>query len=1529
MKSRCQATALVITLVLLMLLAGVAIAFFSQVTTEARSAKSFADSVSTRQLAESAVAAVMAQVREATTVKNGAWASQPGMIRVFGSNGSASSEVAGFYKLYSSDNMVLNSNDAKAYDAANEVPSDWAQTPALFTDLNQAATIGTGDKESGKETTVKRYPIIDPSLADTKVAADRLVNIPEGWQSSLVEGLRIDRRFGSGSEAEAPMPVRWLYVLRDGTLTAPVRAGSDGLTAIWDKAVGDAARRTPSRANPIVGRVAFWADDDTSRININTAGGYCMDARPASYQTDLYAGSFWDTPRFVTQFEKGLKNAKDDGLVPVGGGGLANTQPTQGEFQRYPGHPSTTSLSVLFHGGKYENPKDGKLMPSFTLSSELLYQLTPRVGSYGSMGGTKRSRKFILGSNEMGPDDGRTEIRFDRLYSSVDEMLFAPPVITPPSPFIPRDYDKLRRTLNDDRLADYVVYHNDKVKTENNPADLTISYAKSVITPDLLDKLRFFLTAYSRAPELNLFGRPRITAWPVWDDSKKGANGLTARSVYDRLIYFCSTLGPERTSSTGPLRVFEFVRNNPYSATDDLSIQDGQNMKLLTYLRSLTSTTNPIPGFGGSFEGKYGNDRDQILTEIYDYFRCVNLKDKGLDPTKPQTATPYTGTGLVVPTRVTLGKVETRGFGRFPTISEASIVFYHAGWFGKKRPGTPPNPSLPALPTTQEEVIVNPYSNVATVLSNAAGVSQPGLEGYELTGTLMRAFLVFETFNPMAGYAPLSGPTAANNADKVYIDCQFINATTDWSVTSSQIARGSLAFPTVKSRKYLDASGSCWGGRNFGGYEGILHTVEAMSGDSAPFVVAAYPFQTDPSQLKTLNPLTAQVRVDLLRDPITGKLLYEKDAAGNDTPEPKRRTFNFNGGSVRIQIGLGANSPSQTFTLVFPPGTNWPVPTWYNTSVGNAVPATPYLWVAAKGVNNGGFQPYWTGIARAGGWEKALSLDTRLDWLNRSGKGYSGTPIVGADAGLDFTNKWRGLLQPGDTVRSLECSGGPGGKTDDPPDATGRGGDLRILALYDETTSTDKDPRFRPHANYNTPSPAYPALPNRQAQSLRLSDGSTYYGNNGQIPPGATYALGTVNPPTSTTYFGKLVNVDRGATVVSYAPGIAGDLSAVVTKGATREDGGAADFDTGLGSFGDGAFLNKVDEGNFSYHGYDELTKTDFFPIPYFGTWTYEPPGDTYFSPNRQLPSAGMIGSLSSRGLLRKGWETLCFTPAPAGVTHFGIATGQPHDHLLLDLFTMPVVEPYAISEPFSTAGKVNLNYQIQPFTYIRRTTALRAALYPVRLTAVPKDHVDTYKKNDTPPPQSNRATVDFNPTKPNYRMLVDRDTTLQAIEGEVFSKGEIFKSATEICDRFLYPLGFNGKSANYKVSETGPLSIREFWTRNTLTGDNMREKPYVDLLPRVTTRSNTFTVYVRVQAVRQPAAPKDEDYLQWRETSNSVVSEYRGESTIERYLDPQDRRFDPNNADTKEKGDAINPEKDSIEPAFRFRTVYSKRFAP
>ena len=71
---------------------------------------------------------------------------------------------------------------------------------------------------------------------------------------------------GGTNDARLPMPVRWIYVLRDGSLTTPT-------SGTGSKASFSAATNKPTKTNPIIGRVAFWTDDDTSKLNINVAAG--------------------------------------------------------------------------------------------------------------------------------------------------------------------------------------------------------------------------------------------------------------------------------------------------------------------------------------------------------------------------------------------------------------------------------------------------------------------------------------------------------------------------------------------------------------------------------------------------------------------------------------------------------------------------------------------------------------------------------------------------------------------------------------------------------------------------------------------------------------------------------------------------------------------------------------------------------------------------------------------------------------------------------------------------------------------------------------------------------------------------------------------------------------------------------------------------------------------------------------------------------------------------------------------------------
>ena len=124
-----------------------------------------------------------------------------------------------------------------------------------------------------------------------------------------------------------------------------------------------------------------------------------------------------------------------------------------------------------------------------------------------------------------------------------------------------------------------------------------------LIDRQALEKSKFFLTAHSRTPETNLFNRPRVTVWPI-------ASGTSndERTPYDKLIAFSSTINGKG---------YYFTRQNSQSTTVDLdSSKSPRNVALYEYLQDLTGSA--VPGFGGTFADKYGTDRNQLLTEIFD-----------------------------------------------------------------------------------------------------------------------------------------------------------------------------------------------------------------------------------------------------------------------------------------------------------------------------------------------------------------------------------------------------------------------------------------------------------------------------------------------------------------------------------------------------------------------------------------------------------------------------------------------------------------------------------------------------------------------------------------------------------------------------------------------------------------------------------------------------------------------------------------------------------------------------------------------
>lgn len=341
------------------------------------------------------------------------------------------------------------------------------------------------------------------------------------------------------------------------------------------------------------------------------------------------------------------------------------------------------------------------------------------------------------------------------------------------------------------------------------------------------------------------------------------------------------------------------------------------------------------------------------------------------------------------------------------------------------------------------------------------------------------------------------------------------------------------------------------------------------------------------------------------------------------------------------------------------------------------------------------------------------------------------------------------------------------------------------------------------------------------------------------------------------------------------------------------------DFDNAHGDIFDGPYINKPDEGTSGTPG----------KIPYYqDTWKYESGGPTYFSPNRQISSAGMFGSLpvhtrsgnaaftNPSATMGKAWRTLLFRPQDG---HPGEV--NPPDYLLLDLFWMPVVDPYAISEPLSTAGKVNLNYEIQPFTYLRRSTGMLSLLRSERITAVPDSSHTIYKS--------------FAPNL-DTRFPIDAHETLKQFD-QVFNDGRIFRSETQLCSLHLIPqdttLNADGSNADSVMGT--------YWSTRRLTGDNMRERPYTNLVGRATTKSNTFTVHYRVEALKK--APGG-NQAQWNEERDVVTASLRGAATIERYVDPGDPNI-PNYAGLS----VPPPAADALPNLYRWRTLSDIQFNP
>ena len=246
----------------------------------------------------------------------------------------------------------------------------------------------------------------------------------------------------------------------------------------------------------------------------------------------------------------------------------------------------------------------------------------------------------------------------------------------------------------------------------------------------------------------------------------------------------------------------------------------------------------------------------------------------------------------------------------------------------------------------------------------------------------------------------------------------------------------------------------------------------------------------------------------------------------------------------------------------------------------------------------------------------------------------------------------------------------------------------------------------------------------------------------------------------------------------------------------------------------------------------------------------------------------------------------------------------------------MAVVEPAPVGDQFSTAGKVNLNYAMMPFPYIQRKSALDAVLKSVNITALPSNNTSflAYYKSYGMLYQSGRLD------QQHTRYPVNVDATLKAFDYK-FSKGDIFRSASQICDVFLYPNDPNtsNQAASGASADKPPSTnnITNFWKSNGLTADNSREDPYNAIYSRVTTKSNTFTVHWKVQSLKKRVGTNP---ATWTEYQDLSTSELRGSTLIERYIDP--------NA-TNIPDYAITPSAPPLSQFYKWRVAAENYFRP
>jgi uncharacterized protein (TIGR02600 family) len=209
------------------------------------------------------------------------------------------------------------------------------------------------------------FPILDPGAID----------LYDGFKGTGFYDL-------NPQNPRLPMPVAWLYVLKNGQIASGT-AGGKGVVRVDDA----------SEDNPIIGRIAFWTDDESCKLNLNTA------TEPAP----------WEVPHTRTITDEAY----------------AQTIPAKGEFYRMSGHPAYTSLApVLRKFGTNSTTTPAEREPQDTYGPQGsewwrhlqdYHRLLPRTLDTRSKDGTQGGTTSAT---------AEAALKQERFFGTVDEFFF-------------------------------------------------------------------------------------------------------------------------------------------------------------------------------------------------------------------------------------------------------------------------------------------------------------------------------------------------------------------------------------------------------------------------------------------------------------------------------------------------------------------------------------------------------------------------------------------------------------------------------------------------------------------------------------------------------------------------------------------------------------------------------------------------------------------------------------------------------------------------------------------------------------------------------------------------------------------------------------------------------------------------------------------------------------------------------------------------------------------------------------------------